>query len=139
MPVHGLDHINLRASGGAFAALRDFYCQVLGLRIGARPPLASAGLWLYAGDAAIVHLVEEPDAGRPAAAAAARGAGGACDHVAFECSGLGDMLGRLERLGVPNAVQTSAVTGQVVIRLEDPSGLCLELVFAPPAGTAPGG
>ncbi|MDE2050850.1 MAG: diguanylate cyclase, partial [Gammaproteobacteria bacterium] len=99
MPVHRLDHINLRASGRAFAALREFYCQVIGLRIGYRPPLASEGLWLYAGDAAVVHLV----AGRertetPAAAVPAR----AFDHVAFECSGLEEVLSRLEALRIPN-------------------------------------
>ncbi len=127
MPVHHLDHLNLRASGSAFAALREFYCQVLGLRIGERPPLASAGLWLYAGIAPIVHLVELPEDATPSAAPAAPGI--AFDHVAFACSGLEEVLSRLEKLGVPNAVQANPAANQVLVRLEDPSGLRVELVF----------
>lgn len=134
MPVHRLDHLNLRASGSAFAALREFYCQVLGLRVGERPPLASVGLWLYAGADPLVHLVEVPQGASSPAEGAAPGP--AFDHVAFACSGLEETLSRLEDLRVPNTVQPNPLTGQVVVRLEDPSGLCVELVF--PAGS-PGG
>lgn len=138
MPVHHLDHLNLRASGDAFTALREFYCQVLGLRVGERPPLASAGLWLYAGAAPIVHLVELPEgaAPSPAPSAAPAAPGLAFDHVAFACSGLQEMLSRLEKLGEPNTVQANPTANQVLVRLEDPSGLRVELVF--PAGR-PGG
>ncbi|HEX8755172.1 MAG TPA: VOC family protein [Steroidobacteraceae bacterium] len=135
MPVHHLDHLNLRASGNAFAALREFYCQVLGLRVGERPPLASAGLWLYAGAAPIVHLVELPEGAVPSAEPSAA-PDLVFDHVAFACSGLEEVLSRLEKLGVPNTVQANPVTGQVLVRLKDPSGLRVELVF--PAGR-PGG
>ena len=132
MPVHRLDHINLCASGTAFAALRDFYCRILGLRIGDRPPLESEGLWLYAGGAPIVHLVEGPEGrGTPAGITAS---GVALDHVAFACSGLEEILGRLRKCGVPNAVRAHSVTGQIQVRLEDPSGLKIELVFAPDEG-----
>lgn len=134
MPVLRLDHLNLRASGSAFTALREFYCQVLGLRVGERPPLASAGSWLYAGADPVVHLVEVPEGAAPAAAAAAPGL--AFDHVAFACSGLEETLSRLKDLSVPNTVQANPAAGQVLVRLEDPSGLRVELVF--PAGR-PGG
>jgi glyoxylase I family protein len=127
MPVHRLDHVNLRAAGSGFAALREFYCQVLGLRVGERPPLASVGLWLYAGADPIVHLVEVAQGAPSAAERAAPGL--AFDHVAFACSGLEEMLRRLDDRGVPKTVQANPVTGQVLVRLEDPSGLCVELVF----------
>lgn len=134
MPVHRLDHVNLRAAGSAFVALREFYCQVLGLRTGERPPLASAGLWLYAGADPIVHLVEVPEAAAPAASAALPGR--AFDHLAFACAGLEETLSRLGKLGVANTVQANPVTHQVLVRLEDPSGLGIELVF--PAGRSGG-
>jgi catechol 2,3-dioxygenase-like lactoylglutathione lyase family enzyme len=135
MPVHRLDHINLRASGSGFAALREFYCRILGLRIGERPPLQSEGLWLYAGETPVVHLLEAADgSGPPAAAAAAPGT--AFDHVAFGCSGLEEMLGRVCRLGVPSEVRVQAAAGQVLVRVEDPSGLRVELVFAAGEETA---
>lgn len=127
MPVHRLDHVNLRASGGAFAALRDFYSRIVGLRIGERPPLQSQGLWLYAGELAIVHLVEAPGAaGGPGPTTES---GSALDHIALGCSGLEEMIGKLRTMGVPHTVQIQSVTGQTLVRLEDPSGLRLELVF----------
>jgi catechol 2,3-dioxygenase-like lactoylglutathione lyase family enzyme len=128
MPAHRLDHINLRASRAACGALRDFYCRILGLRVGARPPLQSDGLWLYAGDTPVVHLVEVAEGGESSGAATAPAT--AFDHVAFRCSGLEDILGRLEEFGVPNTVRVQSITGQTFVRLEDPSGLRLELVFA---------
>jgi glyoxylase I family protein len=127
MTVHGIDHINFRASGTAFAALRAFYCDVLGLEVGARPPLQSAGLWLYAGPAPIVHLVELPDA-EPAAARDS--VSSAFDHVAFRCSNLHQVLQRLRRLEAEHAVIEATASAQVQVRLRDPSGLTIELVFA---------
>jgi catechol 2,3-dioxygenase-like lactoylglutathione lyase family enzyme len=128
MPVHRVDHINLRASGRDFAALREFYCRILGLRVGDRPPLQSKGAWLYAGETPIVHLVEVPEGSGAQAVTAASGA--ALDHIAFECSGLEEMLDRLGRIGVPNEVRVQPITDQILVRLEDPSGLRVELVFA---------
>jgi catechol 2,3-dioxygenase-like lactoylglutathione lyase family enzyme len=128
MPVHRLDHVNLRASCSDYAGLRDFYSRVLGLRIGDRPPLQSEGTWLYAGETPVVHLVEAAEGNEAPAASAASGT--ALDHVAFGCSGLDEMLGRLGRFGVPNDVRLQPVTGQILVRLEDPSGLRLELLFA---------
>ena len=37
---------------------RDFYCAVVGLTVGARPPLEFPGYWLYAGEAPCVHIAE---------------------------------------------------------------------------------
>lgn len=128
MPVHRLDHINLRAAGREFAALREFYRGILGLAVGARPALESAGLWLYGGGAPLVHLVEASEQSRVPAAAS--GPGTALDHVAFGCTGLEEMLGRLERLGVAKLVRAQSATGQILLRLEDPCGLRVELVFA---------
>lgn len=128
MPVLGLNHINVRAAGEAFTALRRFYCEVLGLRPGERPPLESRGLWLYAGDVAVVHLVQAEDGS--GAAPSGQDTGAAPDHVAFACSGLEDLLGRLESAGVPISVRLQPVTSQVLVRLRDPCGSRLELVFA---------
>lgn len=126
MTVHGVDHINFRASGKAFAALRAFYCDVLGLEVGARPQLQSTGLWLYAGPAPIVHLVELPEA-EPATPQDS--VSSAFDHVAFRCSNLHQVLQRLQRLEVEHVVIEAAAAGQIQVRLRDPSGLTVELIF----------
>jgi catechol 2,3-dioxygenase-like lactoylglutathione lyase family enzyme len=126
MTVHRIDHINLRASGSSFAALRMFYCEVLGLEAGARPPLQSSGLWLYADEAPIVHLVE---VAQPGPAAAQHLAQPVLDHVALRCSNLRQTLARLQRLGMAYVVNEVRAAGQVQVRLRDPAGLVLELLF----------
>lgn len=126
MTVHGIDHINLCAAGKSFAALRAFYCDILGLEPGPRPPLRSAGLWLYAGDAPVVHLVELPGEDDTAAH---RIAPSALDHVALRCSNLDEALQRLRRLGISHVVNESKAARQMLVRVQDPAGLTIELVF----------
>ena len=38
-------------------ATRAFYCGLLGLVDGKRPPFGFPGLWLYAGDRPILHVI----------------------------------------------------------------------------------
>jgi catechol 2,3-dioxygenase-like lactoylglutathione lyase family enzyme len=124
--VRGIDHINLSGSAQAVVALRDFYCDVIGLQVGPRPALRSAGLWLYADGSPVVHLVE---AGDTQTTDAPSGKACALDHVAFRCSDLGETLERLRRYRIEHAVREVPATGQVQVRLHDPSGLLLELLF----------
>ena len=56
MQIISLDHFNLSAPSAVLEELRRFYCDVLGLTVGRRPPFGSDGYWLYAGDLALVHL-----------------------------------------------------------------------------------
>ena len=110
---------------------RDFYCDVVGLQVGDRPPLAFPGYWLYAGATACVHIAER----RPYATHAAglglqvpeRDPGvGPVDHVAFSAGDYDELISRLEQRGV--AAVTNAVPGgprQVFI--EDPNGLRVEI------------
>ncbi|MEM7238203.1 MAG: VOC family protein, partial [Pseudomonadota bacterium] len=50
-----LDHVNIRTS--RLDEMIRWYVDVMGLTEGWRPPFAFPGAWLYAGDAAIVHLI----------------------------------------------------------------------------------
>lgn len=56
-PAWHFDHINV--SMGASHALRTLFEGVMGLQPGYRPPFPFPGLWLYAGDQATVHAVNE--------------------------------------------------------------------------------
>ena len=63
MPIDRFQHVNIRTTDVERA--RDFYVRALGLRVGDRPPFASAGYWLYLGDVPVVHLVQlAPDDAR---------------------------------------------------------------------------
>lgn len=127
MTVRGIDHINFRGSAKSLEALRAFYCDVLGLHTGQRPPLRSSGLWLYAGHSPIIHLVETPD---PEVIEAPSVAAPPLDHIALHCSDLEQMLERFRRLGIEHSVNEVPAAGQIQVRLLDPSGLTVELIFA---------
>ena len=86
MSVTSIEHVLVLSDD--IDATRDFYCAVVGLTVGERPPLAFPGYWLYAGATACVHVAER----RPYAAHAAglgltvpeRDPGvGPVDHIAF--------------------------------------------------------
>lgn len=123
MHVHAVHHVNLRIAPGEIRALRDFYCDVLGLREGWRPPFASKGYWLYAGDAPIVHLVETSPG-------ESRARGGAIDHVSFRCTSLEGAKTQLQRRGIEYSITQVPVTGDTQIFLHDPVGTGVELTFS---------
>jgi len=122
MKVAGLNHVNIAAPRELLERVRAFYVDVLGLSEGDRPPLASHGYWLYAGDEPIVHLsLRDSTAGNGA---------GAIDHFALTCHGLAPMLALLTRLGVVHRAVRVPGRAQVQIFLRDPAGVNVELNFS---------
>lgn len=125
MPIRGLNHYNLRASRAMLDGLRDFYCKVVGLREGARPPFGNFGYWLYAGERAVLHLSEaRPDEVHLA------NVNGTFDHVAFDCAGRAQTEAHLGSLDVPFRTAEVPVTGLVQLFLKDPAGNGVELNFS---------
>ena len=55
MPLGGLQHYTIEPQD--LERTKDFYCEVLGLENGDRPPLDFPGYWLYSGGVATVHLM----------------------------------------------------------------------------------
>src|SRR5258708_12144418 len=55
MPLGVLQHYTIEPSN--LARTKKFYCEVLGLENGDRPPLGFPGYWLYSGGVATVHLL----------------------------------------------------------------------------------
>ena len=123
MPLKALQHINIRCTD--VEATREFYSGLLGLTVGPRPPFASFGYWLYAGDIPVVHIVQ-----RPQGEAAPPAGYGALDHAAFECD---DLEGTKKALREQSVVFREAVVprdGTVQLFVRDPDGVPLELNFA---------
>jgi catechol 2,3-dioxygenase-like lactoylglutathione lyase family enzyme len=125
--VHAILHVNIRVPERKLAECRDFYCNVLGLSMGPRPPFESTGFWLYAEGTPVVHLVQmsaaetAPDASR-----------GRCalDHVSFGCSGLQAALARLQQHGIAYRISKVPVLNQTQLICKDPAGVGIELSFA---------
>jgi len=121
MPVLNFNHFNLRAEQPMLDKLRDFYVNVLGMKVGWRPPFNFPGYWLYLGEQAVLHLVEAPSAGTGI---------GTLDHVAFTCTKLPEFEERLRRLGIEYRRATVPGTTQVQLFAKDPSGNGVEFNFA---------
>src|SRR5580698_3593363 len=55
MPAQSLNHYTIRVRD--LESTKNFYTDVVGLKVGDRPPLAFPGYWLYCGDVPTVHLI----------------------------------------------------------------------------------
>jgi len=124
--VHAILHINIRVPEHELAPCRDFYCNVLGLRVGPRPPFESHGFWLYAGGVPIVHLVQMSAAQTVPEVSQGHSA---LDHVAFGCSGLQAALGRLRQHDIAYTISKVPVLNQTQVTVKDPAGVGIELSF----------
>ena len=127
MAIRNINHINIGTD--RLEETRAFFRDVLGLTEGWRPNFAFPGAWLYAGDTAVVHLVELKAGKRPSSEAA-------LDHFAFEIDDYEGTLKRVKGAGVEHrAVEVpGAPIRQIFLR--DPNGVNIELNYSVPA-TAP--
>jgi catechol-2,3-dioxygenase len=125
MPALGFSHYNLRAPRALLEELRTFYCEVVGLTLGPRPPLKSKGYWLYAGDQDVLHLSEcAADEDRSTTVRTT------FDHAAFNCRDRSAYEERLKERGVSYESASVPQTGRFQIFFEDPAGNGVELNFA---------
>lgn len=125
MSIRGLAHINLRAPAPLIERLRTFYVEVIGLRVGPRPPFRSQGYWLYGGDLDLMHLTIDPSmtGDEP-------GRTGWLDHFAFAAHDLDATLARLDAAGVAYQIDRVPSSGEIQLFLHDPAGVGVELNFA---------
>ena len=129
MAVHGIGHVNLRASAETIERLRRFYIDVIGLREGARPVFRSGsqGHWLYTGDVAALHLTIARDGGASSQPV------GAFNHLAFDCDDLDATRARLDAAGIGYETDVVDELHQTQLFLSNPAGIGLELTFTHPA------
>jgi catechol 2,3-dioxygenase-like lactoylglutathione lyase family enzyme len=124
MAILDLDHINIRTT--ELARTRIFFTEVLGLQVGWRPDFPFGGIWLYAGDKDVVHLVEVAKPSLPSR-------GSALDHFAFAIDDYEDAQRRLDAAGIayePAAAPNGGIRQMFVTEL---NGVTIELNWRPPA------
>lgn len=124
MATTGFSHYNLRAPRDLLESLRAFYCDVVGLAVGPRPPFPTFGYWLYAGGQAVLHL-SETRAGEQRAV----GVDTTFDHAAFECTERPAVERRLVEKGIEFRGAAVPGTARVQLFLRDPAGNGVELNF----------
>jgi catechol 2,3-dioxygenase-like lactoylglutathione lyase family enzyme len=128
MPAMSLNHYTINARD--LEATRKFYTDIVGLKVGDRPPLDFPGYWLYCGDTPTVHLVGErpeyepiPDSSRDPAKT------GRLDHIAFACEGLKPMKANLEQNGIKYDERVLPRLNMTQLFYYDPDGIAVECNF----------
>jgi glyoxylase I family protein len=133
MATKGINHVNLRAPREMLDQLKDFYCAVVGLEVGPRPPFPAFGYWLYAGDRAVVHLYQaSPDEVRQTNVETT------FDHVAFDCEDSEGVEARLRERGVRYDKTVVPASRQLQLFVVDPAGNKVELNFGETESAATG-
>jgi len=131
MPLGRLQHYTIEPQD--LERTKNFYCDVLGLEDGERPPLGFPGYWLYSGGVPTVHLLGTRT---PREGIVVRGTDrkypdtGRFDHIAFSATDIDGMRRRLQQHNVEFRESIVPRTGDTQFFLYDPDGIGVELNFA---------
>jgi catechol 2,3-dioxygenase-like lactoylglutathione lyase family enzyme len=138
MTITRLAHYAIRTAD--LEASRRFYTDVMGFRVGYRPPFPFPGIWLYQGEDqsefGIVHIIgvdrDNPkglegywgiDSNKP------RSGAGSFDHIAFVAKDWPQMRTRCQAHPVDYVERSVPELGLHQVFLVDPSGITLELNY----------
>jgi catechol 2,3-dioxygenase-like lactoylglutathione lyase family enzyme len=128
MPAQSLNHYTIKVRD--LERTKDFYQDVVGLKVGERPPLPFPGYWLYCGDVPTVHLIgyraEDPliEDGPSYPAPTGR-----LDHIAFSCDGLKAMRETLTARGIKYDERVLPRMNMSQLFYLDPDGISVECNF----------
>jgi catechol 2,3-dioxygenase-like lactoylglutathione lyase family enzyme len=138
MPIEKLAHYSIKTTD--LERSRKFYTEILGFRVGFRPPFKFPGIWLYnsldESDFGIVHIIgidpNDPEgliAYLGDKSAADEVGTGTVDHIAFLATDLQGMHARLKQAGYQWKDRTVPSLGLHQVFIEDPSGVTIELNY----------
>ncbi|MCP3724860.1 VOC family protein [Paraburkholderia sp. CNPSo 3272] len=131
-----LDHVTL-VTPDLEGACR-FFCDIVGLEDGPRPPFRVDGHWLYANGRPVIHLVEATESARLAGGAPAPVAP-RIDHVAFRVAPGIEWRALVERLAahrVPYQLAEVPASEEVQLFVALAPGVVVEFVTSLAAGAA---
>ncbi len=120
MPLHALDHANIRTAN--LDAMIAFYEDVLNMTNGLRADFDFPGAWLYLGDNAVVHLVGVD--GSPQTDGDL-----ALEHAAFRATDLAAFITKLRTHGVDYYLGFPPGVPIVQVNIHDPDGNHLHVDF----------
>jgi catechol 2,3-dioxygenase-like lactoylglutathione lyase family enzyme len=128
MSIAAIDHVLVLSDD--IEATRDFYREVVGLRVGDRPPLEFPGYWLYAqAPSACLHVAERSAYLRHLTTlglTAGQRAGGDVDHIAFDATDYASATARIEDSGI-TPVRNTIPGGPRQLFINDPNGVRVEI------------
>ena len=103
-------------------ATEAFYSNILGFAVGPRPDFKFPGLWFYANEAAILHVMQVEHLPNPR--------NGVLDHMAFRGEDINALLDKLTAENLTyRLTRTPAPWVQWQVFFEDPNGATVEVDF----------
>ena len=124
MTVCGLNHFNITASKALIEEVKQFYTEVVGLKLGPRAHLDHDGYWLYAGAMPIVHLSIASNM-----LPISEGAKGYFNHISLSCVGLKRAIAKMEDTHTPYRLIQLPDIHQTQLFITDPASTGVELTF----------
>ena len=119
MPAHAMNHFTILTKD--VAATEAFYGEMLGFKTGYRPPISRPGIWLYAGEHPILHVIDPVTMPREPS--------GVLDHMAFSATGLQETVDKLKKKGMRYDLRQQGETGTWQLFFHDVNGAKVELNF----------
>ena len=134
MPLSHIEHFLLQTAD--MEKTRQWYVNVLGMRVGPSPDFKFPVFWLYLGDKDVVHVTEggakvsENRKRYVGQESQATSGSGAIDHLAFRATGLREMMAHLQTLGVDFKQRQVDDQGLYQLFMFDPNGVKIELNYS---------
>jgi catechol 2,3-dioxygenase-like lactoylglutathione lyase family enzyme len=128
MPITQMQHFMVLSKD--LEKTRQFYCDVLGLRTGPRPPFDFDGLWIYVGDVAAVHVALQSSyeqTGRLGGAVKERHGSGSVDHIAFAANNYDELVASFRKHGVQYRASQVPDSDLRQLFVLDPDGIQIEI------------
>jgi len=123
--ICGINHYNLRAAPEIIEKLKNFYIEIVGLKLGHRPPFNNGGYWLYANDKDVLHLsFSKNDITNELHVSST------FDHMAFTAENEMDHINVLKENNIDFITREVPEIGTRQIFFKDPAGNGIELIFS---------
>lgn len=133
MPLAFMEHFLIQSAD--IEKTRDWWVNVLGMRVGPSPDFKFPVYWLYIGDRDVLHLtqgganVTDNRMKYLGQQSTATEGSGVIDHVGFRATGLEETIARLNSLGIAFKERQVNDQGLYQLFLFDPNGVKVELNF----------
>ena len=123
--ICGINHYNLRAAPEIIEKLKNFYIEIVGLKLGYRPPFKNGGYWLYANEKDVLHLSFSKNG-----IANELNVSSTFDHMAFTAENEMDHIKVLKENNIDFITREVPEIGTRQIFFKDPAGNGIELIFS---------
>ena len=122
--IAGINHYNLRADEKTIEVLKEFYIEIVGLKLGHRPPFKNGGYWLYANQKDVLHLSFSKNG-----IVNELNVNSTFDHMAFTCQDENIYIDLLTKKNIKFSIREVPEIGTRQIFFKDPAGNGIELIF----------